>query len=82
MTTAERVVESLQAAASSDAELALRGRVDWEGWCDFRRLSRWLAITEGPPPREETVRRALAQLVRAGRVEAREDQWRAVETRP
>ena len=30
----------------------------------------------GPPAREETVQRALAQLVKAGRVEAHEDQWR------
>ncbi len=77
MTTADRVVECLQAAARSDAELAGRGGTSWEGWCDFRRLSRWLAVTEGPPPREETVRRALAQLVKAGRVEARDEEWRA-----
>jgi hypothetical protein len=77
MTTADRVLECLQAAARSDAELAERGRSNWEGWSDFRRLSRWLAVTEGRPPREETVRRALAQLVKAGRIEARDDEWRA-----
>ena len=37
---------------------------------------RWLSTTEGRLPSEETVTRALAQQVKAGRVEARDDRWR------
>ena len=76
MTIAERVLACLREAAESDRELAARGRTDWEGWADVRRVCRWLAAA-GPVPREETVRRALARLVKDGSVETRDDQWRA-----
>ena len=76
MTIADRVLACLRDAAESDADFARRGKAHWEGWCDLRRVCRWLAAGRGPPAREETVRRALAQLVKAGSVEAHEDQWR------
>ena len=77
MTIAERVLAALREAAASDAELAGRGRTDWGGWADIRRVLRWLEVDEGPRAKEETVRRALAQLVKDGSVEARDGQWRA-----
>lgn len=80
MTIAERILECLREAAASDRELAARGRSDWDGWADLPRVRRWLAAAGPPPPGDDTLRRALARLVRDGDVESRDDGWRATAT--
>ena len=77
MTIRDRVLASLRQAAASDAELADRDRTPWDGWCDAQRIRRWLAAAaDGRMPAEQTLERALSQLVGAGEVETRDGQWR------
>jgi hypothetical protein len=79
MTIGDRVLACLHRAAESDAEFAKRERTAWDGWCDAQRVRRWLAAAaDGKMPAEETLGRALAQLVRAGKAERRDGRWRVV----